>query len=360
MKSRALCDRRGRGLVKVSFVVAIYNVEKYLGKCIESLIHQEMKEVEIILVNDGSKDGCLKICNDYAARDERIRVIDQENQGANAARNNGLQAARGEWVYFVDGDDYVDSRGCLSLLEYMKQDYDVILFTNAVCSGEKVRQTKHSGQCIFFGREDFVELQLSALNRLGKYKYEMNVVEPACIWNKIYRRTFLTDNGLKFVPGFPKLQDLSFNLLVYDKAKKGIYVPVVGYYYRMNQESVTHKYQANIIEKFEVINRWFADFVESRSDARFRRAYAERVATHIRTCIVLCLCNSGNPESYRARRKKFMQLRMSEPYRNSADCVSVFDYKGYKERILALAVKWKCFWLCEVLCRLNDIRQKLA
>ena len=346
-------------MIKVSFVVAIYNVEKYLGRCIESLIHQTMEEIEIILVNDGSTDNCLEICRSYAAKDSRIIVIDQKNQGANVARNNGLHTARGEWIYFVDGDDYVDSRVCIWLSEYMEQDYEIILFTNGVCSGNKIRQVNHNEKSIVLDGGEFVELQLAAFNRIGKYKYEMNIVEPACIWNKIYNRKFLVDNHLVFIPNFPKLQDLSFNLLVYEKARKGIYVPVVGYYYQVNQESVTRRYQPDIIEKFEIVNQWFAQFMDQKTDSRFRQAYAERVATHMRTCIVLYLCNSSNPEGYYMRKKRFMQLRMREPYYSAAQNTSMADFKGYKEKILAFAAKRKWFWLCEILCRMNDLRMKI-
>lgn len=347
-------------LIKVSFVVAICNVSKYLEKCIESLIKQEMQEVEIILVNDGSKDNCLEICNAYAKRDSRITVIDQKNQGAGAARNSGLQAARGEWIFFVDGDDYVDSQALINLSKYMDGEFDVICFTNAVYENNRVKNVKHSKEIIYFDREDFIELQLATLNRLGKYKYEMDVVEPACVWNKLYRKEFLLSNDLVFVTDLLRLEDIYFGLQVYDKAQKGIYVPIVGYYYRMNQSSVTHRYQKNVIKEFEKINARFKQFAQEKSDPRFMRAFAERVATHIRTCTVLYLCNACNPKGYRERKEMFMNLRMSEPYRSAVEQVSIFDYRGYKERVLALAVKYKCFWLCEILCRLNDIRQRLV
>lgn len=347
-------------MIQVSFVVAIYNVGKYLSRCIESLIEQTRKDIEIILVNDGSSDDSLELCNSYAARDDRITVIDQKNQGANAARNHGLHVAKGEWIYFVDGDDSVDREICARLAAYMDQEYDVILFSNAVCAGDRIKVVKHSEQSILLEREDFAELQLSALNRLGKYRYEMNRIEPACIWNKIYRKSFLREYHIEFVPNFPKLQDISFNLLVYDKAQKGIYVPIVGYYYRINQESVTRRYQNNIINKFEIVNRWFAAFVSEKTDARFEKAYKERVATHIRTCIVLYLCNSSNPEKYCVRKKKFMQLCMREPYKSAVESTSMSDYRGYKEKILSLAVKKRQFWICEILCKMNDLRMKIA
>ena len=134
-----------RELVQVSFVVAIYNVSQYLGRCIESLMDQTMDDIEILLVNDGSLDDSLEICHSYAARDKRITVIDQKNQGANAARNSGLRAAKGQWIYFVDGDDYVDREICFRLTEYMSQEYDVILFSNAVCTGSKIKAVQLSG-----------------------------------------------------------------------------------------------------------------------------------------------------------------------------------------------------------------------
>lgn len=343
-------------MVKVSFVVAIYNVSKYLGRCIESLTGQTMQEIEIILVNDGSSDNCLEICNSYAARDDRITVIDQKNQGAGAARNSGLHAARGRWIYFVDGDDYVAPDICVNLVKYMEADYDVIFFTNAVCTGSGIRQIPHSGKTFSFDCSDFAELQLATLNRLGRYKYEMDVVEPACIWNKTYKREFLIENGLKFVTDFPRLEDIYFNLQVYDKAQKGIYVPIVGYYYQINDKSVTHRYQERVIEEFEVVNRRLAEFVSERKSAKLEKAYDERVATHIRTCVVLYLCNKRNVNPYRQRKQEFKQLREREPYRSAVKNTDIWDYRGYKEKILAFAVKIKWFGMCELLCRLNDLR----
>lgn len=346
-------------MIRVSFVVAIYNVEKYLGRCIESLIHQTMEEIEIILVNDESPDNCLEICHSYAVQDSRIIVIDQKNQGAGGARNTGLRAACGEWIYFVDGDDYVAPDACDALAKYMDQRNDVIFFTNAVCAGDKIRQVRHSEQILFFDRDDFMELQLSTLNRLGRYKYEMDVVEPACIWNKMYNREFLINNHVEFVTNFPRLEDIHFSLLVYDKAQKGVYVPFVGYYYQINNASVTHRYQKNVIEEFEIVNEGLRQFVSEKNDSRLQKAYQERIATHMRTCVVRYLCNSSNAESYRQRRRKFMQLGTREPYASAVKDVSILDYRGYKEKLLAFAVKMRWFWMCEVLCRMNDWRMKI-
>ncbi len=95
--------------MKVSIIVPVYNVEKYLKRCLDSLISQTLKDIEIICVNDGSKDNSDKILEEYARKDSRIIIINQENQGISVARNNGMDIAKGKYVGFVDSDDWVDS-----------------------------------------------------------------------------------------------------------------------------------------------------------------------------------------------------------------------------------------------------------
>ena len=92
---------------KISVIVAVYNIEKYVGRCIESILNQSYSELQIILVDDGSTDESGKICDDYAIKDLRIQVIHQENQGLSMARNTGIQYAEGAWLSFIDGDDII-------------------------------------------------------------------------------------------------------------------------------------------------------------------------------------------------------------------------------------------------------------
>ena len=114
---------------KVSVIIPVYNVEKYLPQCLDSAINQSMKEIEIICVNDGSPDNSLAILQDYAKKDSRIKIINQKNQGLSASRNNALQIVRGEYVLFLDSDDWIDKDTCKDLYEYAKKfDLDMINF----------------------------------------------------------------------------------------------------------------------------------------------------------------------------------------------------------------------------------------
>ena len=97
-------------MIKVSIIVPVYNVEKYIDRCMKSLMNQTLHEIEIILVDDGSPDSCPQMCDEYAKQDTRVKVIHKENAGLGYARNSGLEIATGEYVAFVDSDDYVDTQ----------------------------------------------------------------------------------------------------------------------------------------------------------------------------------------------------------------------------------------------------------
>lgn len=345
-------------MVKVSFIVPVYNVEKYIAQCVESLCNQAEKSVEIILVDDGSTDESLKICREYEKRDGRIKVIHQANQGANIARNKGLMEATGKWVCFVDGDDWVENNICTGLKKYLEQSYDIIFYSyNKVYKGKKKR-VESTKDIIEFEERDFFELQIATFNRLGPYKYNVKELDTVSVWNKMYRREFLMEHNLLFVPEMPKLQDLTFNLKVYDYAKCGVYLNIATYNYRINEESVSNRYQPDIARKFEVIHGYLNTFVEKHEKEIYKQLFYERVATHLRTCIVLCYCNCKNKKGYMERKRDFFHLLKQEPY---ATAMKEVDVKHFlvKESILSWAIKHKCFGMCEMLYKANFFMEKI-
>ena len=115
---------------KVSIVVPIYNVESYLERCIQTLLNQTLKDIEIILIDDGSPDHCPQICNEYAQKDSRIKVIHKKNAGLGYARNSGLEIARGKYLAFVDSDDYVEANMYEILYNKIKDSNSDVVFCN--------------------------------------------------------------------------------------------------------------------------------------------------------------------------------------------------------------------------------------
>lgn len=337
----------------ISCVVAIYNVDKYLDKCISSIRNQDYRNVEIILVNDGSTDNSLEICKEHAKNDSRIRIIDQANQGANVARNAGLKEAKGEWVYFADGDDYVTNDIFSYLLNYLSNDYQVIMFSNKRIENNKDIIPQYAKDIIEFENEDdFKDLMIVTMDRMQPNRFNYKNLDAVSIWNKIYLKSFLLDNDLMFVPGFPKLQDMSFNLMVYGKAKKALFVNHVGYIYNINEGSVTKRFQKDFVKKMDILIDWFSEFDRNKNDASINEAYRGRVFTIIRSSIVLYFCNTNNDKTYGERKREFLDL-----YNKYAEVIKTYNinYLPFQERVLSFCIKHKLFMMCEILNHIRSI-----
>lgn len=338
----------------ISCIVAIYNVEKYLERCIKSFVTQNYENIELILVNDGSTDCSINICEKYACIDNRIMIINQENKGANSARNAGLKAAQGTWVYFADGDDYVRKDIFTAIDKYFIPNYQMILFSNErVQHGNNIVPLYPSEFIEFVRDEDFVELSLATLDRFSDSVYNYKILDAVSIWNKVYNREFLVENELYFIDGFPKLQDLSFNLLVYQKCKNAMFVNHVGYVYQINEGSVSKRYQSDFLAKMDVMIKWFTEFVSDYGkEKRWYAAYCGRVIAIFRTAVILYFCNSQNKKSYKNRKKEF-DICCNKYI--SVDYKKIINLKNLpaQERILTIAILNRWFWLCEIL---NGIR----
>lgn len=214
-----------------SVIIPVYNAEKYLAPCIESVLNQNgEKTFEIILVNDGSKDGSAAICDRYVAQDARIRAIHQLNQGVSAARNAGLNAAAGQYVLFLDSDDCWDPKLLECVSPVAAENADMIEFGSCRFA-EDVIIKKETPVCISSG-----ESGLDYVARHEKAGVMVNV--SACM--VVFRREFLLENGLKFTPNIGYGEDFYFCMQCLKKAQSVYSIPEALYWYRMNQESVTH------------------------------------------------------------------------------------------------------------------------
>lgn len=208
----------------VSIIVPVYNVEKYLNRCIESILRQTYEQLEIILVDDGSPDGCPDICDAWGERDKRIRVIHKKNGGLSDARNVGLANATGEYVAFVDSDDWIHEKYIESLYSaVVKYQVDI-----AACDVQKVHEEVQKEKEL----ESFIDIYKTedALHTL------MNgTVFRAVVWNKLYRRRIL--DGERFEVGRYH-EDEFFTYRIMGKARKMAFVNADLYYYFQREGSI--------------------------------------------------------------------------------------------------------------------------
>jgi glycosyltransferase involved in cell wall biosynthesis len=237
--------------IKVSIIVPVYKVEKYVGKCIESLLSQTYTNIEIILVNDGSPDRSPEICEKYAQIDNRVRVIHKSNGGLSDARNVGLDNCQGDYVMFVDSDDYVEEKlieDCVSLViehetEVIIMSYFVDTFDQNEVLLSSFVSNNISGK---FERKNFKDIKLT--------KELIGVIGYA--WNKFYNKTIFKKNKINFEKGLSLVEDVIFNSHVLKCTNKITFVnePYVHYIQRP-RETLGTKYYKDFYEmKIEAMN----------------------------------------------------------------------------------------------------------
>lgn len=240
----------------ISIIVPIYNVEKYLDRCINSIRNQTLNNIEIILVDDESPDKCPTMCNEYAKEDSRIKVIHKKNQGLGLARNSGLKIATGEYVYFVDSDDYLDKSACQTLyMEAKANDLD-ICFSGIVLEDADGNQT--NSEPIYanklFVQPDITEVILAGMMGLAPNSKDNKQVRMSA-WQGIYRRSFIENNNLRFPSEREFIsEDIIFHIDTLPKAKNLKYLSQCLYKHIVdNPLSLTHKYNPQRFTKCTIL-----------------------------------------------------------------------------------------------------------
>lgn len=226
---------------KVSVIVPVYNSEKYLSKTIESIINQEYSKIELILVNDGSKDNSAGICNDYKNKDPRVVVIHQNNKGVSSARNAGLDKAIGEYIGFVDADDYIKPNMYKDMILMMKK-YDAHMVmggyerVNAATGDRATIQPPREG----IGEKDIVDkviYQMAFWNCKKKDKYLPTLYGST--WPNLYRSDIIKENNIKFNESIALGEDMLFNLQYLLNVQRIVFINKPLYEYFMYPVSAT-------------------------------------------------------------------------------------------------------------------------
>ena len=219
--------------VKVSVLVPIYNVEAFLPECLDSLVGQTLKDIEIICINDGSKDRSLEIIKDYAKKDSRIIVINKENSGYGDSMNRGLKKATGEYIGIVESDDFIDLDAFEKLYRIAKEkDAEVVKSNFYYYFGEK---NEDDGKSNLFPP--------SELGRVVDPRSEHNIFYQApCIWAAIYKNDFLKKNAIEFLPSpGAAYQDAGFNFKVWAMARRVYFVRRAFLHYRQDNANSSVK-----------------------------------------------------------------------------------------------------------------------
>ena len=240
---------------KISIIVPIYNCENYLSECIESILNQDYKNMEIILVNDGSSDDSLKICKKYKKIDERVILIDKTNTGVSNSRNVALNYATGDYVLFVDADDKLEN----NLLKQIEFD------NNLICYGYK---KMYKNKCVNMTLKN--DFEIDNKNEIFEY---INTTQEigGYLWNKIFSNKIIKDNNIRFNERIGYCEDLLF-INEYIKYCDGLkYIAKPLYYYRMRKSSVSSSFetQKTILDAINIIINEYVKDKKIADDYRY-------------------------------------------------------------------------------------------
>jgi len=312
-----------------SVIIPVYNTPKaYLDACVASICAQEFEDMEILLVDDGSANACAACCDGYAQADSRVRVIHQTNQGVSTARNRGIQEAKGTWILFVDADDWIEANTCQILASYLADYTGDLLMFNAINEDKDHRNFIHfdweDGRIYNMSDAQTRELIYRKAMRPQSANGKQNSALYYC-WDKAYKTSFLQKNHLAFPVGLPKSEDKVFILNCLEKADSFYYVNDAIYHYRINEESVCHKYSAKADKDrmhlaevlYPIATRMDQEMAELTGNENYNLISADYyrfLFGIISDVLLLKYYHADNPESRKMRHQAARKFVKTEPF----------------------------------------------
>lgn len=326
---------------KVSIIIPVYNIEKYLPFCLESLVNQTYSNLEIICVNDGSTDNSLNILKQYASKDERIVVINKVNEGVSVARNAALQTVKGDYIVFVDGDDWLDENYVEIMIEKAEQhNADIVM-----CTYVK-EYDDHSSIANIFDEKELIlsgqDVQIQIRKRMfGLSNNELSHPERAdvlaTVWKQIVKTEICKSKSFFDIRKIGTFEDGLFQIDLYKDVKKFVYINKPLYHYRKtNSNSITSGYKSDLFTKWQ----YLYDVLEEKiTDENLSNQYVS--AFNNRICLGVFgigLNEIENTENIFKKTKNIHNILKKPRYRKA---FANLDYRYFP-------IHWKVFF---VLCK---------
>lgn len=256
---------------QISIIVPVYNTERYLSRCIDSILGQSFRDFELLLIDDGSKDGSGAICDEYAVKDARVKVFHQENQGVSVARNVGLENASGEWIYFPDSDDVIMPGALEMMMHMVNERIDFVMCGYEVYDeeGECTYAITTRRQCEMSKEDALMEMFAST-----DYRYQ------GYLWNKLFRASIIRENHLAFVKGIKfnedRLLDVEYLCLIQGNVAYTT-TPIYQYTERSTgaMASLTQRFNPYFLTDLDAFEKMGKALRKSGVSAKLMDAYAK-------------------------------------------------------------------------------------
>lgn len=343
---------------KISVIIPVYNGEKYLKECIESILLQTYKNLEIIIVDNKSTDNTALICDEYAKKDERIRVIHRIVHGWICdGRNDGLELATGEWITFVDADDWLDTDHYEIIMKSIKfPGIDIYCQGGCICEYPEKTVKKHTGLNEFFTDDIGKIKEITTHIFVPIYKFNSSPINMSAPWDKFYRKRFIDSNNIRFDTNVFFADDSFFNVQAFTKASIIAGTSQIGYHYRQNSASVTHNYRPDWPDKiYAYLEKLRKYLTESGNWTYLSGAFQFATLRCFLNLLRGCYLNEKNDNSRRERILGIIQWKHKPIYaaminESASPCLSK------KLRIVKQILKLRYIWPLEIIIKMERMR----
>lgn len=346
----------------VSIIVPVYNVpEKYFKICIESLINQTMKELEIIVVDDGSKNNLGAVCDMYAQKDNRVKVIHKKNGGVSTARNAGLKIITGKWLMFLDADDWIDYDTIEYVVNYSENnDVDILAWNHYYeTSRGQVKREEISPSPLVRYNSNFDDMKMLALDTVApEYDKRVNNTSVGAIrgvWAKLYKIDLIKQNKISFNENLVISEDAFFNLCCFEKGNKVVMINKYFNHYRVDESSAIRSYHNDICH----INR---NILDSFYDCLHKKDYKNAFDLCYMRMVCACIARSFNCKFIHRENKNSLQkniyeirLMLNERVYQNALNRPISNFFKFDEKIILWMAKKNMAYLLFLLFKLKSI-----
>ncbi len=311
---------------RISVIIPIFNMEQFLPRCVDSILNQTYRELEIILVNDGSTDSSPDICDDYARQDERIKVIHKPNGGVSSARNAGLDIATGNYISFVDPDDWIAEDMYQKLTEYLAVDEVDIIRFDATRKGENLDWLPFEG----LYRDDKLETEV-ILPMIGSEKFGGTFI-LGVLWIHLFKRELIEGNKVRFNEKLRRCEDRLFTISAMIFARKMLFVRDSLYYYEVYDESLSNRYDSQRWNQERVYLQELKELYTKNKNVTFVEEADKRIAND---CI-LRVITSVNQEYFSNNKNSFLKR-----YNNVKDIICCTETQDAAGLMKSERMGWK-------------------
>lgn len=323
----------------ISIIIPVYNGEAFVEKCLTSVLNQTMKELQIIVVDDGSSDGTYAILERFASKDSRMEIIHQKNCGVAKARNKGLSSARGEWIMFVDSDDTIDNDYCANMLEVANMlNVDVLISYSSLGEEKKI-----------YLLEERKKLILASLS-YDEASFTFNIDAP---WGKLFRNSILQKKHIKFPEKLTRSEDALFCASVYENVANIGAMNRSGYIHNKREGSLCRSFSPNGMKMLELIlsenQKWVLAHHPSEKD--YFHALWYRVLPGIVECETSYFLHSKNTNSRSKNAIEYQRFLKQKKVRAAIQQLKINDIENIQYRIRLCFYKLSLGWLFIMLKR---------